>query len=475
MTLRQDSGRSQLLAPAAWRIILITVLALLVGVMLGRSPVDAAPHASNYQLDVQLTNGSSFSYGGDPLPQFKATLTALNGAPLTTCFGTTYVNIVLDSDPGNPWGLVESSTNSRANTCLFTGTGTGSWNSYAPGSRTATFQAAVGGQVVATSTVTLTVNKTVTTTNCFVHTLGTVFQVGSMLQIAQQVQGPNTGYTPDWTKSMFDITLTGPASVTHTNLTPDTSPGTGWLDVPAPTTPGQYTMTCTFDGYGYYAPSTSGAVPIVISSFNQIGGIQLYTNPTTYNPFQSCDVYIVFQAAPGGPPPTGLTSIEIGQSSTGAMTIGSDGTLSVRLDPMPLPSMTNQITIFYNGDPYYRSTSSNFTFTNPPVPGSGNGGGSNGNGSGGKSATPGATATKTATGTPGAATPSATGARSANAGQSHSGSSGGSPLLWIVVLVLVLGLGGTGLAFFLRGRSAKPKVGVPFQGTHTTGWPPPLD
>lgn len=476
MAKRRNSDHVWPIAHGACRILLLAVIAVCAVALLTPSIAHASPHTGNYQFDVQLTNGSSFNYGDTALPQFKATLTALNGAPLSSCRGTTYVTVVFDSDPGNPRGLAETSPSPSGNTCLYTGSGTGSWSSYTIGSRTATLQATVNGQAVATSTVTFTINPVVTSTNCGVNTPGPVFQAGSALQIGQQVQGPNTNYTPDWTKSMFDITLTGPQPVTYTNIKPDTSPGAGWLNVPAPSTPGQYTMTCKFDGdsSGYYAPSTSGPVPVVISAFNQIGGIQLYTNPTTYNPYQSCDVYIVFQAAAGGPTPTGRAFITIGQSSTAVMDIASDGTLSVRLDPQQQPeSAGNQIKVDYLGDSYYRSASSTFSFTNPAIPGGAQTGG--GSGSGSKAGTPGATATKTATGTPGAATPSAAGARSANAGQSHSGSSGGSPLLWIVVLVLVLGLGGTGLAFFLRGRSAKPKVGVPFQGTHTTGWPPPLD
>ena len=146
------------------------------------------------------------------------------------------------------------------------------------------------------------------------------------------------------------------------------TPGAGWLNVRAPTTPGYYTMTCAFDGYGNYAPSTSGAVGAYISAFNQIGGIKLYTNPTTYNPYKSCVVYIVFQAAPGGPTPTGNTSLTIGRNYTASVDIASNGTLSVRLNPLPLPEGANQITVDYSGDAYYRWASSTFSFTNPAIP-----------------------------------------------------------------------------------------------------------
>ena len=237
-------------------------------------------------------------------------------------------------------------------------------------------------------------------------------------------------------------------------------------------------MTCTFDGYGDYAPSTSGNVGVAISAFNQVGSIKLYTNPTTYNPYKSCVLYIVFQAAPGGPAPTGGVSITIGRNYTPIAFLASNGTLSVRLNPLPLPGGADQITIHYYGDSYYRWTSSSFSLTNPAIPSNAPTSGGSGNssgGSGGKAGSPQATTTATAPGTTSVATLSPAGAQNASAGSSSSDSSGGSPLLWIGLGVLVLGLGGGGLALVVRARLAKSRLSVPLQAPHNTGWPQSLD
>ena len=475
MAKRRDSRLVRLIAHSVWHALFLALMVIVGGMLLTPSSAHAAPYTGNYQLDLQVTNGP-FSYGGSTLPQFQATLTALNGTTLSSCTGSTFVTIAIDTEPGATWGS-NSQSASGANTCVYTYVGEPpDWGHYATGLRTATAQATVSGQVVATGTATFMVNKIVTSISCFVNTPGSVYQSGSTLQIGQQVQGPDTNYTPDWTQSKFDITFTGPENVTYTNITPDMTPGAGWLNVRAPTTPGYYNMTCAFDGYGNYAPSTSGAVGAYISAFNQIGGIKLYTNPTTYNPYKSCVVYIVFQAAPGGPTPTGNTSLTIGRNYTASVDIASNGTLSVRLNPLPLPGGANQITVDYSGDAHYRWASSTFSFTNPAIPSNAppSSGSINSSG-GGKAGSPQATTTATAPGTASVATPSPAGAHNASAVSSSSGSSGGSPLLWIGLGVLVLGLGGGGLALVVRARLAKPRLSVPFQAPRNTGWPQSLD
>ncbi len=435
--------------------------AAVLAVVLTPSSAHAAPNTAtgNYQVDVQVTNGP-FSYGGSTFPQFQVTLTALNGTTLPSCTGSTFVTISIDTDPGTNWGS-NSQSPSGTNTCVYTFTGPSDWSHYPPGSRMVTAQATVSGQVVATGTATFTVNKAVTSISCFVNTPGVNFQTGSTLQIAQDVQGPSSTFTPDWTQSTFNVTFTGPQSVTYSNITPDTTPGTGWLSVQAPTTPGHYTMTCAFNGYGDYAPSTSGSVGVDISAFNQVGGIALYTNPTTYNPNQSCDVYIVIRAAPGGPTPTGRASITIGQNYSPVMNLSANGTLSLRLGPLASPS-GSQIRVDYQGDSYYRWTSSTFSFTNPAIP-------SNAPTSGGSTGSPQATttATENSSGTP--TTASGSGAQDTGATPAPVagavGSSGNSGFPWPLVLALgllalLLAGGGTVVAVMLvrRSRMAPPSA-----------------
>jgi hypothetical protein len=470
MAKRQDSRRVRHIVLSVWHVLLLALIAMAGGMLLAPSSARAAPHTGNYQLAVQVTNGP-FSYGGSTLPDFQATLTALNGTTLSSCTptGSFFVTISVDTDSGTQWGS-NSNSASGANTCVYTFVSEpASWSNYAVGLRTVTAQATISGQVVATATATFTVNKTVTTTSCGINGVGPVVQVGSTLQISLQVQGPTTGYTPDWTQSTYEFTFTGPQSVTYSDVAPA---GSG-LSVMAPSTPGNYSMTCTFNGYGNYAPSTSSSGAVEFSAFHQLAGIQLYTNPTTYNPYQSCDVYVVFLAAPGGPTPTGGASFTIGPNYTKLVTIASNGTLYVRLDPLQLPGEAEtQITVDYDGDSYYRWTSANFSFTNPPIPGNTPTSGSSG-GSSGKTGTPQAKsqATTTATapgGTSGTPTLLAGGQ---NAGAVSSGSSGGSLLLWIGLVVVILVLVGCGLAVFLRARLANPEPSMPFQAPYHTGWP----
>ena len=476
MAKRQGSSLVRFTARSVWNALLLTLMALTGGALLAPSPAHAASHTGNYQLDVVVTNSGPFSYGGSTAPSFQATLTALNGTTLSSCTGngSTFVTISFDSDPSANWGSTSQSV-SGTNTCVYTFVdGPPDWSYYAPGVRTATAQATVSGQIVATGTVTFTIDKVVTSISCFVSTAGPVYQAGSMLQIAQEVNGPNTAYNPDWTQSKYDVTFTGPTSVTYTNLTPDTTPGAGWLNVKAPTTPGAYNMTCAFDGYGNYAPSTSANVAVTVSAFNAIGGIQLYTNPTTYSPYQSCDVYVVFQSAPGSPLPTGGAFIKIGYSSTAVMYIASNGTLTAHLDPQQQPySAGNQIKINYMGDSYYQATSSTFSFTNPAIPGGPPTSGGGGSGGGGSTGSSQATTTATAPGTTSTATPAPAATQIAStlsSGSSSAGSrsSGGSPLLWIILAVLVLGLGSGGVVLVVRARRANPMLSVPVQASGAT-------
>jgi hypothetical protein len=467
------------LARALKASVLVGAFALLAGgVLLMPSSAHAAPDSGNYQVSVLVTNGP-FSYGGSTLPQFQATLTALNGTTLPPCSvtgsvtGSVFVTISIDSDPGTYWAATSPPSQS-ATTCVYTYINEPpDWSHYATGSRIVTAHATVSSQIVATGTAPFVVNKVVTSTSCFVNTPGTNFQTGGTLQIAQSVQGPSSPYTPNWMLSTFGVTFTGPASVTYTLITPDTAPGTGWLYVQAPTLPGHYTMTCTFDGYGEYAPSTSGGVGVDISAFHPVGAIELYTNPTTYNPLQSCDMYIVIRPAPGGPMPTGYASIVIGRNTTPIMTIASNGTLSVHLGPLPLPSSAGySIQVAYNGDAYYRWSTSTFSFTNPAIPG---GGGTVG--SAPPTATPvRSTASPTAS-TTATASPTATGtAGSAGIAATQPPAKPGNP--WPGILLasgatLLLGGGSAAWYFLAQTRKRSARMFGTMPAGQPAGYPPP--
>jgi hypothetical protein len=263
----------------------------------------------------------------------------------------------------------------------------------------------------------------------------------------------------DWQNATYTIRFTGPAPLTDANVAPDSN---DWVTVPAPSQVGQYQMTCTFNGTTSFAASTSATTPVTISSKHALGSAQLYANPTTYNPYQACDMYIVFTAAPGGSTPTGYINVTIGRETTTTFALGSDGTLLVHLSQLQAPGDAgSQIILNYHGDPYYNSANPAFPLTNPPIPGSGSTGGGSG-GAGGSGAAGQATATAspkptaTATATSSAATATPTDASSVNAVSSGTDDSGPNPLVWLAALVVLVGLGGgtAGLVVY-RGRRAK--------------------
>lgn len=117
MAKRRDSGLVRLIGRSVWFALLLALMAMFGGTLLTPPSDHAAPPTGNYQLDVQVTNGP-FSYGGSPLPQFQATLTAPNGTTLSSCTGSTYVTISIDTDPGTLWASTTPSA-SGANTCAY--------------------------------------------------------------------------------------------------------------------------------------------------------------------------------------------------------------------------------------------------------------------------------------------------------------------------------------------------------------------
>ena len=158
MAKRRDTGLVRLIAHSVWHALFLALMVMVGGMLLTPSSAHAAPYTGNYQLDLQVTNGP-FSYGGSTLPQFQATLTALNGTTLSSCTGSTFVTIAIDTEPGATWGS-NSQSASGANTCVYTYVGEPpDWGHYATGLRTATAPATVSGQVVATGTATFMVNR----------------------------------------------------------------------------------------------------------------------------------------------------------------------------------------------------------------------------------------------------------------------------------------------------------------------------
>lgn len=324
------------------------------------------------------------------------------------------------------------------------------------------------------------------TDRCDIQNVGYTFAPGTQLTIVvSTVYNGGNGLTGSGMS--YTVSFTGgPAPVKETAQTD----GNQQITVPAPSQDGNYQISCTYNGdaSGQYAPSTSGTLPVTISAQNALGGVQLYTSPTTYNPYQSAEMYVVFQAAPGGPTPTGVFNIDFGTDSSREIQIGSDGTALVQLDPQGGPGGGggSSIDIDYHGDPYYTYGTSHFPLTNPPIPStsSNTGSGATGGSTGAQAtATPKATPAPTATETPSTATSGASvGVGGRNGGNSSGGN--GSALLWVIVAILIVVLLGslTPLAMVYLNRrkrpaisspsnSTPPSTGSPF-GTPNTGYAP---
>jgi hypothetical protein len=312
---------------------------------------------------------------------------------------------------------------------------------------------------VQSSPYSFTVNKGATSFQCTISNYSAIFNSGYTLDIQMTPQSGDPDVPVDWQHTTYTVKFVGPTTVTQTGLVPNSN---DVVTVPAPTQYAYYSeVDCTFNGTNLFAPATTNAVgqPVLVSQEQQLGGIQLFTNPTTLASNRSADLYVVLHAASGGPTPTGAVGFTISRYYSANQTIGSDGMLLVHTT-LPNLNGASEITISYTGDPYYNVEVVNFPLTNPPIPG---GSGGNGGSGGHPTSTPSKTPTSSPTGitsggnlvpTPATAAPKKpllASASAANAG-----------LLWWIVLLCLLLVGGVAsgvLVAVRRGRASSGTAG----------------
>lgn len=304
--------------------------------------------------------------------------------------------------------------------------------------------------------ITLTVVKPTPLMDCGINIATPTLAPRTPLTVT--VSFGNTDTPVDWQDGTFTITFVGKRTFTNANLKANSSEQ---LIVPVPSVPDVYQDKCLFSGTASFNPvaSTLSLSTLVVSENHQIGGIKLYTNPTTISRTKPTTYKVVILAAPGLPTPTGNISLVIGTAYTSIIALGAGGTVTFQANA-PSPFNGTTIRVNYDGDPVYTWTHATFPLTNPPI-GSGNPPSNPAPAPG--TATPSASVTPTsgtiATNTPNAsATPTNT-ATAAN-GVSVTNSTPGSPanqgssMLWIVLVVFVVLVGGTTVLILLLKRSA---------------------
>lgn len=311
------------------------------------------------------------------------------------------------------------------------------------------------------SAVDFTVGKASPALDC---SFGGVVLVSPSQSVAVSLNLSNIATPVDASTATFSFTLTGPTTVGYPHLHAVFDDAYhSHLTLNAPAQIGAYAITCTFDGTSQYDPSSFLPGTIIVSEKHPVGGAQIFTNPTTLVANQRADMYVVLNAAAGLPAPNGSFFIKLGNASTAFTRLGSDGTLLVHLDPLPYLGATNEVVIFFQGDPYYDQASFSFPLTNPPIPGNT---GSAPPVSGHPGATP------TAGGTARASTLSATGTSGGHTTTSptlppnnprrgtdafENTLSGGGAGLWLLIgAIVVLGGGAAGAVFWWRRTHIAP-------------------
>ncbi len=430
----------------------LAAISILLGAMLLFAPTRTIAHAqatTGDTLSLAITNGSTFGYGGaPPAPDFLVTLT-LPSKPTANYYMIAYVNI----DSGESYSGTVSSVSRDQLTYLFDIPSRGS--PITAGSRTATakYTDPGTGQTVYSNSVSFTITKANPTLTCSMSLSGLV-PPNQTLVFSMSFQ--NVPAPVDWQHSTYTIIFKGPITVTYSNLTPSSS---DTVTVHAPSQIGRYNEPeCQFNGsvnYSSTVANTAGQL-ITVSEMQKLGGVQLYSNPTTLVAGQSADILVKFNAATGLPTPTGYFGLTIGSYFTGELAISSDGSLLVHIVTVPPLAGVNQIGVGYQGDPYYNSAGVSFPLTNPPIPGNTQPTPTTVSGT----PSPGASTTTTPTSTNTAATPTAVTSASnptqASQGTGTGGQSGISWLLWAALAVIVI-LGGAGGLFALSRRAARTR------------------
>ena len=272
--------------------------------------------------------------------------------------------------------------------------------------------------------------------------------------ITMRIQIDNSSIDPH--SATYDISFTGPASVSYTNLTLDSS---NYVTVKAPSIAGNYTLVCQFDGTSLYNIAQSQAQPFVVGLNHSVGAIRVYSNPSTIviknQPGTTpATLYIVVTGTTGLPAPTGTFFIGCANGNFyGPYALGPGGSVTITVHLFI--NCLGGFGVDYAGDPTYAPANAFFSLTNPPIPTTA--------GSTNATATPASVSSATSTSVPGTFASTPTTSDLAVGGAANTTPSTGNPtgktgggISWLVTILVLLALGGgaTGL-WFLR-RRAQP-------------------
>ncbi len=454
---------------------LACVAALVLGLLLACLAIVAPParaaarqgSASGDTVTLAMANGTSFQYQGLPSPRLQVTVTL--GQAVTINQTATIVVKLENGQSFSSTILVgpSSGTLTYSDTVIASAF-YGSNGDPAIGDHTAVamFTNPATGQTTQSNSVNFTINKLNFTLDCtFKGSITNIFKPSTSVQVALGAENTESNLPLNWNVGSVSIWFSGPMTTAPQTLQPTSD---GLVTVTTPSKVGRYNPHCAFSGSTYYNAANTDwtTFPLLISDMSQLGGVQLYSNPTTFVGTQTMELYIVFHAAPGLPTPTGEYNVTMGTNPlyyTNSLTVGPNGDSSVTLKPNPNFKGASQITVHYFGDGYYNDQSYTFPMTNPAIPGGASGSG----GGGAKPAQPKATATAHAKATASAtatvadgATPAATPA-SGHAILSATASPLGGNVGWLVaVLVGLIVLGGAigGVVFWRSRRKAATLV-----------------
>ncbi len=459
-----------------WKALTVGGLTLLLMMALaGFQPaarVHATPHhasANGETVSLSMANGTTFIYGGNPTPTFTVVV-QFTTAPSNTNLFT--MNVTLDTPSESFSNINPPNVSADKLTYTYTVPSTTNQTLITPGNRTATASFYDGTATTQSGPAIFTMNKAPLSLSCgSTNGAALMFKVGSSEQFGLTNNAASSTSAPpiDWTQGTASITFTGPATFTDSSLIPDSS---GHITVTMPSQPGKYNIDCTFSGTTYYASGEMQTTQFntIVSEMLPLGAMNVYTNPTTMVSGKSTEMYLVFQAAPGSPTPTGQFEVSIYTSPmyyTQAITVGSNGTNLITLAPISNLASGSALWVQYYGDTTYANQSFKFTLTNPAIPssvtGSGNPISAGTGGSGGSGATsPKATTTPLATttagpaGTPGAGSTTGTGAQPSTPSGSTKAQFGlfsvfgpaAGVAMWIVIALCVALAGGIGYGVY---------------------------
>src|SRR5216683_393760 len=315
-------------------------------------PARASADTFTYQLTI--TESAQSSNYGDPSPTFRASLTEPSDDPPLS--GNTPFYVTVDSTD-----YVGSLSGSYPTYSLYQSGVVSPPLAVGQHSVVARYQSPNHGWLTSTPVV-FTVLKTTPVLECsFVNFTGSYATNAS---IAFDASFGNTNAPVDIQNGTFTLVFAGAQTFSDSNLVAN---GAGRVTASAPSVPGTYTLTCAFSGTSSFNAVSYSAGIILVSLYNPVGGVALYTQPAPIAPGATATWEVVVTGRPGQPTPTGSITVTIENTSTSGVPPLSGGvTTFTAVTPTFVPSAT--ILVAYSGDTFYAPTADSFPVSTLPIP-----------------------------------------------------------------------------------------------------------